>query len=32
MKEIQARDPTTSDQKENYPGLFLPVVENLQDK
>ena len=30
MKGIQGRDPTTSDQKESYPDLFLPVVENYR--
>ena len=30
MKGIQARNPTTSDQKESYPDLFLPVVENYR--
>ena len=30
MKEIQGRNPTTSDQKESYPDLFLPVVENYR--
>ena len=28
MKGIQGRKPTPSDQKESYPDLFLPVVEN----
>ena len=28
MKGIQGGNPTTSDQKESYPDLFLPVVEN----
>ena len=28
MKGIQGGNATTSDQKENYPDLFLPVVEN----
>ena len=30
MKGTQGRDPTTSDQKESYPDLFLPVVENYR--
>ena len=30
MKGIQGRNPTTSDQKESYPDLFLPVVENYR--
>ena len=30
MKGIQGSDPTTSDQKESYPDLFLPVVENYR--
>ena len=30
MKAIQGRDPTTSEQKERYPDLFLPVVENYR--
>ena len=30
MKGIQGRKPTTSDQKESYPDLFLPVVENYR--
>ena len=30
MKGIQGRDPTTSEQKESYPDLFLPVVENYR--
>ena len=29
-KGIQGRNPTTSDQKESYPDLFLPVVENYR--
>ena len=29
-KGIQGRDPTTSEQKESYPDLFLPVVENYR--
>ena len=28
MKGTQGGNTTTSDQKENYPDLFLPVVEN----
>ena len=28
MKGIQGGNTTTSDQKESYPDLFLPVVEN----
>ena len=30
MKGIQGRNPTTSDRKESYPDLFLPVVENYR--
>ena len=30
MKGIQGRNTTTSDQKERYPDLFLPVVENYR--
>ena len=30
IKGIQGRDPTTSEQKESYPDLFLPVVENYR--
>ena len=30
MKGIQVRKPTTSNQKEGYPDLFLPVVENYR--
>ena len=30
MKGIQSRKPTTSNQKEGYPDLFLPVVENYR--
>ena len=30
MKGIQGRNPTTSDEKESYPDLFLPVVENYR--
>ena len=30
IKGIQGRKPTTSDQKEGYPDLFLPVVENYR--
>ena len=30
MKGIQGRKPTTSNQKESYPDLFLPVVENYR--
>ena len=30
MKGIQGRDPTTSEQKESHPDLFLPVVENYR--
>ena len=30
MKGIQGRNTTTSDQKESYPDLFLPVVENYR--
>ena len=30
MKGIQGRTPTTSDQKDSYPDLFLPVVENYR--
>ena len=30
MKGIQGRNQTTSDQKESYPDLFLPVVENYR--
>ena len=30
MKGIQGRNPTTSNQKESYPDLFLPVVENYR--
>ena len=30
MKGIQGRNPTTLDQKESYPDLFLPVVENYR--
>ena len=29
-KGIQGRKPTTSNQKEGYPDLFLPVVENYR--
>ena len=30
MKGIQGGKPTTSNQKEGYPDLFLPVVENYR--
>ena len=30
MKGIQGRKPTTSEQKESYPDLFLLVVENYR--
>ena len=30
IKGIQGRKPTTSNQKEGYPDLFLPVVENYR--
>ena len=30
MKGIQGRNTTTSNQKESYPDLFLPVVENYR--
>ena len=30
MKGIQGRNTTASDQKESYPDLFLPVVENYR--
>ena len=30
MKGIQGRNPTTSNQKESYPDLFLPVVESYR--
>ena len=30
MKGIQGGNTTTSDQKESYPDLFLPVVENYR--
>ena len=30
VKGIQGRKPTTSNQKESYPYLFLPVVENYR--
>ena len=30
MKGIQGRKPTTANQKEGYPDLFLPVVENYR--
>ena len=30
MKGIQGRKPTTSEQKESYPDLFLSVVENYR--
>ena len=30
MKGIQCGNTTTSDQKESYPDLFLPVVENYR--
>ena len=30
MKGIQGGNPTTSDQKESYPDLFLSVVENYR--
>ena len=30
IKEMQGKEPTTSDQKESYPDLFLPVVENYR--
>ena len=30
VKEIQGRKLTTSDQKESYPDLFLPVAENYR--
>ena len=30
IKWIQGRDPSSSDQKEKYPDLFLPVVENYR--
>ena len=30
MKGTQGENATTSDQKENYPDLFLPVVENYR--
>ena len=29
-KEVQGRKPATSDQKESYPDLFLPVAENYR--
>ena len=29
-KRLQGRKPTTHDQKEGYPDLFLPVVENYR--
>ena len=30
IEGIQGRNPTTSDQKESFPDLFLPVVENYR--
>ena len=30
IKELQGGKPTTSNQKEGYPDLFLPVVENYR--
>ena len=30
IKGLQGRKPTTSNQKEGYPDLFLPVVENYR--
>ena len=30
IKEMQGRKPSTSDQKESYPDLFLPVAENYR--
>ena len=30
MKGIQGKSTTTSEQKESYPDLFLPVVENYR--
>ena len=30
IKGIQGREPTTSIQKEGYPDLFLPIVENYR--
>ena len=30
MKGIQGRNLTTTDQKESYPDLFLPIVENYR--
>ena len=30
MKGLQGRKPTTSNQKEGYPDLFLPAVENYR--
>ena len=30
MKGIQDGKPTTSEQKESYPDLFLPVAENYR--
>ena len=30
IKGLQGGKPTTSNQKEGYPGLFLPVVENFR--
>ena len=30
IKEMQGRKPTTSNQKESYPDLFLPVAENYR--
>ena len=32
MEETQGRTQITSDPKEMYPDLFLPVAENLRDK
>ena len=30
VKEIQSRKPATSNQKERYPDLFLPIAENYR--
>ena len=30
IKGLQGGKPTTSNQKEGYPDLFLPVVENYR--
>ena len=30
IKEMQSRKPMTSDQKERYPDLFLPIAENYR--